>query len=156
MKRLVWDLLKSVGLYLLVVVGGIVCFLCLAPVFGYLPYSDRPGPGWIGRFPGITWGDFLGVVSFLLGWALLLTPYAIVAALILFGVARLLERIRTPRLIVAVVGALLAGFVSGYIVEGIGWYIAIAEPPVHVAELLGIIFGAWLLPRKRVTQERGV
>jgi hypothetical protein len=148
-KGFALDLLRSVGLYLLVVVGGLLCFLSLAPVIGYIPYSDRPGAGWIGRFPGVTWSEFLGVVTFLLSWATLLVPYAAAGGVLLFGIARVLERFKVPHIAVAVVMALLAGFVSGYIAAGIGWYIAIAEPPVLFAEFLGVIFGAWFLPAKK-------
>ena len=156
MKRLIRDLLKSVGLYLLVVVGGILCFLSFAPVFGYLPYSDRPDPGWFGRFPGVTWPEFWHGVWYFLGWVALLTPYAVIAGVVLFIIARVLERVRTPRIVVAVVAAIIAGFVSGYIVAGIGWYIAIAAPPVYFAMILGVIFGACLLPRSAVARGRGV
>ena len=156
MQRFVLDLLKTIGLYLLVVVGGVLVFLAFAPVFGYLPYSDRPGPGWFGSFPAVTWSEFWGGASFHLGWTLFLAPYAAVCGLILFLVARLLERLRTPRIGVAVVSGLLAGFLSGYIVLGIGWYIAIAAPPVYVAMGLGVLYGAWLLPKKRVLIEYGV
>lgn len=147
MKRLSLDLSRSIGLYVLLVVGGSLCFLSLSPVFGYLPYSDRPGPGWIGKFPAIGWADFWHSVVFLFGWALLLVPYAMVAGLIVFALARLLERVKTPRVVVAIVAALLAGFVSGYIVLGIGWYIAIADAPVYWAIVLGLIYGGLLLPK---------
>ncbi len=156
MKKVLLDLLRSIGLYILVVVGGSLCFLSLAPVFGYLPYSDRPGPGWIGKFPAIGWADFWHSIDFLLGWALLLVPYASVAGLIVFTVARLLERFKTPRVVVAIVAALLAGFVSGYIVLGIGWYIAIADAPVYFAIVLGLIFGGFLLPTSPAQREGGV
>jgi len=125
-------------------------------VFGYLPYSDRRGPGWIGKFPAIGWADFWHGVGFMFGWALLLVPYAIVAGLIVFALARLLERFKVPRLVVAIVAALLAGFVSGYIVLGIGWYIAIAGAPVYFAAVLGLIYGGCLLPRSRAVREGGV
>ncbi len=154
MKRLLLDLLKSIGLYLLVVVGGSLCFLSLAPLFGYLPYSDRPGPGWIGKFPAIGWADFWHGVVNMFGWALLLLPYATVAGLIVFTVARLLERVKTPRVIVAIVAALVAAFASGYVVLAIGWYIAIAEAPVDFASVLGLIFGGFLLPKSRAARER--
>ena len=148
-KRLFLDLLKSIGLYLLVVVGGSFCFLSVAPVFGYLPYSDRPGPGWFGRVPAIGWAEFWRGAVFMLGWVALLLPYAIVAGLIVFAIARLLERFRTPRAVVAIISGLLSGFVSGYIVLGIGWYIAISEVAVDVASVLGLMFGGLLLPRRR-------
>ena len=156
MKKWLLDLLRSIVLYLLLIVGGSLCFLSLAPVFGYLPYSDRPGPGWIGRFPGVGWADFWHGVVFMSGWALLLTPYAIVAGLVVFGITRLLERFKTPRTVVAVVAASLAGFVSGYIVLGIGWYIAIAAAPVYFAAALGLLYGAVVLPRSRAVREGGV
>jgi hypothetical protein len=101
-------------------------------------------------------GAFWHGVVFLTSWALLLVPYAVVAGLTVFAVARLLERVRTPRVIVAVVAALLAGLVSGYIVLGIGWYIAIADAPVHLAIILGLIYGGFLLPRTRAVRERSV
>lgn len=150
-----FDLLKAVGLYLLVVVGGSVCFLSLAPVFGYLPYSDRPGPGWIGKFPGIGWADFWHGVVFMSGWALLLMPLATIAALILFSIARILEWLKTPPSVVAVIGGLLAGLVSGYIVLGLGWYIAIAQAPVYFAAILGLVYGSVLLPRRGAVRASG-
>ena len=155
MKRFVLDLLRSIGLYVLLVVGGSLCFLSLAPVFGYLPYSDRPGPGWIGKFPAIGWADFWHSVDFLLGWALMLVPYAMVAGLIVFALTRLLERFKTPRVVVAIIAALISGFASGYIVLGIGWYIAIADAPVYFAIVLGLIFGGFLLPKRRAVREGG-
>ena len=148
MRRLVVDLLKSLGLYLLLVVGGVFCFLSLSPVFGYLAYSDRPGPGWH-RTPPVTWRVFWGIVVFLFGWLTLLLPYAIVAGLILYTLTRLLERVRVPRPAVAVVAAVLAALVSGYLVNAIGWYIAIAESPVYFAMVFGALFGGLLLPRRR-------
>jgi len=155
MTRFAIDLVKMVGLYLLVVVGGVLAFLSLAPVFGYLPYSDRPGPGWYGRFPAITWSQFWHGASSCFGWSLLLLPYAAVCGLALFLVIRVLERFRTSHFVVAVVGALLGGLVSGYVVLGIGWYIAIAAAPVWVAMMLGLLFGAWLLPTREVGVEQG-
>jgi len=155
MTRFAIDLVKMVGLYLLVVVGGVLAFLSLAPVFGYLPYSDRPGPGWYGRFPAISWRQFWQGASFSLEWSVLLLPYAAACGLALFLVVRVLERVRTSHFVVAVAGALLGGLVSGYVVLGVGWYIAIAAAPVWVATLLGLLFGAWLLPRKEAGVEQG-
>jgi hypothetical protein len=146
---MVWDLVKSVGLYLVIIVGGVFAFLSLAPVFGYAPYGDRPGPGWYGRFPATTWHSFWDGVVFLSGWATLLVLYVAAVGILLFGVTRLLERARLPRVAVAIVAALLSGIASGYIVAGIGWYIAIAGSAVDFATVLGIIYGGWLLPKNR-------
>jgi hypothetical protein len=150
MTRVAIDLLKMVGLYLAIVVGGLLGFLSLAPVFGYLPYSDRPGPGWFGQSPAVSMSEFLRGVGFQLGWSALLLPNAALSGLALFVVVRALEHFRTPPWIIAVVGALLGGVVSGYMVLGIGWYIAMAAAPVYFAAVLGLLFGALLLPRKGV------
>ena len=154
-KSWLFDVLRSVGLYLVVVVGGSVCFLSLAPVFGYLPYSDRPGPGWIGKFPGVGWHDFWHNVVFMFDWALLLIPLATIAGLVVFSIARILECFGTPRTIVAIAGGLLAGFVSGYIVAGVGWYIAIGQAPVYFATALGLIYGSVVLPRSHAVRASG-
>ena len=79
----------------------------------------------------------------------MLILYAAAVGILLFGVTRLLERARLPRVAVAIVAAVLSGFASGYVVLGIGWYIAIAGPAVDVATVLGIIYGGWLLPMKK-------
>jgi len=150
MKRWAIDLLRMEGLYLLIVVGGTLSFLVLAPVFGYLPYSDRPGPGWFGKFPALSWAEFRNEVGFQFGWSILLLPYAAGCGLILFVVVRVLEQFRAPHIAVSVIAALLSGLVSGYVVAGIGWYIAIAAAPVYLALLLGLLFGGLLLPRRRM------
>jgi hypothetical protein len=111
--RFFLDLIKSVGLYLLVVIGGTIAFLSLAPVFGYLPYSDRPGPGWYGRFPAISWAEFIETVWFMLGWAALFIPHSIVCGLLIALLARGLELVRTPRLVVAIVCAVVSVFFTG-------------------------------------------
>jgi hypothetical protein len=149
LRGMVGDLVKSVGLYLAFIVGGVVSFLSLAPVFGYAPYGDRPGTGWYGRFPATTWHRFWDGILFLSGWATLLVLYAAAAAIVLYGVTRLLERLRLSRVAVAIVAAVLSGILSGGVVAGIGWYIAIAGPAVDFAVALGIIYGGWLLPKTR-------
>ena len=83
----------------------------------------------------------------------LLLPYAFVAGLVVYSLARLLERLKTPPVVVAIVAALLAAFVSGYIVLGIGWYIAVSEAPVYFAMVLGAIYGGFSLPRRRTVKE---
>ncbi|UPT77495.1 hypothetical protein MN086_10660 [Sulfurovum sp. XGS-02] len=116
---------------------------------GYLAYSDRPGPGWYAEPFSLSWEEFLSNTVYILGWALLLSIYAIIIALVLFGLVRLLERFKMPDLGVAIVGAVLSGLLSAYIVLGIGWYIAIGLPAIIVGLVLGMLFGAFLLPQKR-------
>ena len=145
----VLDLVKSVGLYVLVVIGGTVAFLSLAPVVGYLPYSDRPGPGWHGRFPAISWAEFVENVKFMLDWASLFIWQAIFFALLIFFLARGLELVRTPRLAVAIVCAVVSVFFTGFLMLAAGWYIALGAAPFYFSILLAVVFGAILLPRRR-------
>ena len=148
--RFLLDLVKSVVLYLLVVIGGTVAFLCFAPVFGYLPYSDRPGPGWYGRFPAISWGEFIGEVQFMLAWTELFIWPSIVCGLILFFLARGLELVRTPRIAVAIVCSLISVFFTGYLILAAGWYISIGGAAFYFAILLALVFGALLLPKRHL------
>jgi hypothetical protein len=91
----------------------------------------------------------------MLGWVILFLPYAIVAALIVFGIARGLEYFRTPRAIVAIICAVLSALFTGYLVVGFGWFIAIGASPVYFSMFLGLIFGGVLLPRWRIRRVDG-
>jgi hypothetical protein len=142
------DLVKSVGLYLIVVVGGTVGFLSLAPVVGYVPYSDRPGSGWFGRFPAISWAEFVENVQFMVDWAQLFVWHAIILALLIFLLARGLELVRAPRLVVAIICAVVSAFFTGFLVAAAGWYIAIGAAAVYFAMFLALVFGALLLPKR--------
>ena len=146
--RFSFDLTKSVGLYVLIVVGGTLTFLSVAPVVGYLPYSDRPGPGWYGRFPAISWGEFVEHVRFMVDWTSLFIWQAMFLALLIFLLARGLELVRTPRLVVAVICAVVSAFLTGYLVLAAGWYISIGAAAVNFAMFLALVFGAFLLPRR--------
>lgn len=152
--RFLLDLVKSVVLYMLVVIGGTVAFLCLAPVFGYLPYSDRPGPGWYGRFPAISWSEFIENGRFMLDWAGLFIWQAVLCALVIFFLARGLELVRTPRIAVAVVCTIVCVFFTGFLILAAGWYISIGAAPFYLSILLAVLFGALLLPKRRVKTVR--
>jgi len=147
------DLLKTIGKYLVTVVGGTVLFLIISPVTGYVGYSDRPGPGWRGGLFEITWQGFIGNAIEMIQWGLFLAIYAIVMAVALFAVIRLLEKLRVHKIAIAIIGATLSGFLSGYIVLGIGWYIAIGTPAVTASMLLGALFGAFQLPKRRIPNQ---
>jgi hypothetical protein len=144
------DLVKSVGLYLLVVIGGTVAFLSLAPLFGYLPYSDRPGPGWYGRFPAISWAEFIETVRYMLDWAKLFIWQSVFCALLIFLLARGLELVRTPRIAVAIVCAVVSAFFTGVLILAAGWYIAIGAAAFYFAISLAVVFGALLVPKRPV------
>ena len=122
------DLLPTV---LLVVINSI----------GYLPYSDRPGPGW--QAPHLPTFQEL---SFFAGFAVLLFPAtALYGSFFALG-AGILGFCRLPRWalrVVAVVPAFLGG---GLLMAGIGWFIAISAVGVYVAAGCAGLWGLLIFP----------
>ncbi len=147
--------LNSVAKYTGVVVGGVTLFLILAPVVGYLPYSDRPGPGWYGTFPALSLREFVANTGAMLGsglfFAVLFVIPGAVAVLVLRGVERFVHRLAWRRAIGTLVGALFAG----YWMLGAGWYISAGLPLLILAVILGAFAGAWLLTRPVEVLELG-
>lgn len=154
-QRLIGDLIRTVGDYLLLVLWGTFGVLVLSTLVGYLPYSDRPGPGW----HGVGQTASLSAVWYFLSWAGFAALYVAVVGLMLFVGARILQLIKCPRWLIRIIGALASGFLSLYVIAGVGWYIAIAALPVYAAGALGAAFGAFLLvpnsgPKIRRTRSR--
>jgi hypothetical protein len=147
--RLLWDLVLSTALYLAVVAGGLTIFLSLAPLFGYLPYSDRPGAGWYGHFPAIGWTDFWRNSWQMLGYGLFVAMLLAIGGVVCVLSIRAAERVRAPQWILRTFGGLLSAVVTGYFTLGAGWYISLSEPGLLVAVLLGAMAGALVLPRRR-------
>lgn len=143
-----FDLGKATALYLAVVVGGITLLLIFAPVFGYLPYSDRPGPGWFGRFPAIGWNEFwrnaLEMLGFGAFFAMLLALGGVVCVLLV----RVVHIIPVPSLVNRALSGVLCGLITGYFMLGIGWYVALGWPALLLSAALGVLVGAWLLPER--------
>jgi hypothetical protein len=150
---------KSLALYLATVAGGVTLFLILAPLFGYLPCSDRPGPGTFDRFPALGWQAFWANAWDMLGYGLFLgllflIPGA-VGVLLIRGVERVVRRLLALRLLAATIAAGVAG---GWML-GAGWYIAAGPALLAVAVALGAFAGGWLLTgrastRRAVSTER--
>ena len=136
-------LAQAVGFYLLVAFGTSVVALVVMAFVGYVPYSDRPGPGWYGLRLAITARE----VEFFVGWWAFTGLYAMPVGALLFALQDVLRLVRAPRWLVTTVCG-LAGFVlSGYLAAATGWYIAISEVPVIVAAFAGGLYGALVLPR---------
>ena len=150
--RYLLNFVLSVGLYVLVVIGGTVAFLCVAPVFGYLGYSDRPGPGWFGRFPAITWPEFVENARFMFGWAELFVWQSLFFGFLIVLLGRGLEWMRTPRIAVAIICAVASVFFTGFVMLAAGWYISLGAAPFYFSILLAVLFGAILLPKRRVAK----
>ena len=108
---------------------------------GYLPYSDRPGPGWqTPHFP------MLPELKFFVGFAALLFPAAALyssffaVGAVILGICQL--RCWALR-IVAVVPAFLAGEL---LMAGVGWFIAISAVGVYVAAGCAGLWGFFIFP----------
>ena len=115
--------------------------LLLINCSGYLPYSDRPGPGW--QPPHLPSKDEL---SFFFGFAYsLIVPTAIYAAG--FGVIGLLFGLCSlPRWVTRIVGSPLAFIASGCMMMAAGWMIAISAVGIYTAAICGLIWGLLVLP----------
>ena len=86
----------------------------------------------------------------MLDWAGLFYWQAIFCALVIFFLARGLELVRTPRIAVAVVCSIVSVFFTGFLILAAGWYISIGVAPFYFAILLAVLFGALLLPKRRL------
>jgi len=139
--RVAVDLVRTTGAYMLLVLWGTVAVLVVSTLVGYLPYSDRPGPGW----QGVQHTLSVAGVWFFLSWAGFAAVHVFTVGIMLFLGARILQLIMIPRWIIRVLGAPTSAFLSLYVVAGVGWYIAIAPFPVYAAGVLGFAFGAFLL-----------
>lgn len=146
--RYIWASSKSAALLVLWVVGGFWVFLTVAPVFGYLPYSDRPGAGWWGRFPALSLGEAMVNAWKMLEYAAFFAVLFVVGAFVcVILVDSLADRITSEPLKRTLTG-LIAAAITWYSIAGIGWYIALGEPAVWFAAALGALAGAWWLPNR--------
>ena len=141
MKRLLRDYVAAVGSYTGLIALGLVFTMTISSALGYLPYSDRPGPGWTEPFFSFA------LLGFYLSWSVLLLLPTAIYGTVIFAWLRVLNVLAAPRVIIRVVGALSAGVVAFFVSAGVGWYISIATFPVLVAAGLGAGWGAVLLPR---------
>lgn len=109
---------------------------------GYLPYSDRPGPGW--QRPHLPSKDEL---QFFFGFAVLLLRgsafYGSLFAL-LAGVAGVF---RLPRWGLRLIGTPFAFVSSGLMMAAAGWMIAISSVGIYTAAICGGLWGLLIFPR---------
>jgi hypothetical protein len=146
--RFLKDVAKRFGQYVLMVIGGVSVFMTLALVVGYLPYSDRPGPGWYGWFEGAAIEDLWHNMPYVLGFATLAAWTALFYVLPVVVLMRLLARARVRQWLLGVLGALVTAMLTFPVVAGAGWYISIGVVPVLVGAILGAGFGATILAQK--------
>ncbi|SRR6266568_2720746 len=146
MKRFLKDVLRSTLIYELITFGGLTLFLILASLFGYLPYSDRPGPGWYGRFPALGWSEFWSSAGHMISigafFAVIALQFAVPCALLIVAAHRL---VRWPAVVYAA-GVLLSAAVTFYLMPALGWYVALGAPAMWVGIVLGALAGYLFVP----------
>jgi hypothetical protein len=136
-------LAQAVGFYPLVAFGAPLVAMVVMAFVGYVPYSDRPGPGWYGLRLGVTARE----IQFFVGWWAFTGLYAMPVGALLFALQGVLRIIRVPRRLVATICGLAGFLLSAYLAAATGWYIAISAVPVVVAAVAGSLYGALVLPR---------
>ena len=128
---------------LLIILGGLFLYMTIVISIGYLPYSDRPGPGWYKKPFGISWDETRYIWSFIL----FLGIYILGTLIIVYFLFRLFRLIGYNRITYSILGGLIIGFLSLYWTYGIGWYIAIDGSTILTGGILGLIYGATLFPK---------
>lgn len=122
---------------------GTSLVLLLSSCVGYLPYSDRPGPGWWGRVHWPSWGEFTNYIEFAPWFAY----FCIYFGLGLFGLSLVLGVASTPRWLNRLLGGVIAAMAGGLAVSGAGWYLALAAIGPYAAVVCGLGYGIFLFPR---------
>ena len=108
---------------------------------GYLPYSDRPGPGW--QTPHLPRLDEL---RFFAGFALLLLPpTALYGSFFAIG-AGILGLCRLPRWALRTVAVAPAFLAGGLLMAGVGWFIAVSAVGVYIAAGCTSLWGLFIFP----------
>lgn len=142
--RFTRDWSVCLALYDLVVFLSVVALLLGCSAVGYLPYSDRPGPGW-GNVPAHMPG--LDEIKYFASWGILVIPMCTLSGSFLFLLTVWLGWFGVPKWLIRLSGGLIWGFLAVLATTAAGWYIAISVVPCDGAGLAAMIFGAIVLPR---------
>jgi hypothetical protein len=135
-------------LYAFVLASGVLLVLTVSTAIGYLPYSDRPGPGWFS--PHL---PTLRELSFFASWAFFFVgPFALLWGAILFVFIRFIAWLGAPKWLLRVLGGIFAGILGLLGTDAAGWYIAMSAVGVHAGALSGLAYGTLLLPRFAVVR----
>jgi hypothetical protein len=116
--------------------------LVLVNSVGYLPYSDRPGPGW--QTPHLPSGEEL---RFFVSFASLLLKGTAFYGLIFATAGFILGFCSLPRWALRFLAAPTAFLASGLMTAAGGWMIAISSMGVYTAAGCGALWGLFVFPR---------
>jgi hypothetical protein len=108
---------------------------------GYLPYSDRPGPGW--QKPHLPSKE---EIQFFFGFAVLLLRGTALYGVLFSLVTGLLGFCRVPGWGLGLIGTPLAFVSSGIMMSAAGWMIAISSMGVYTAAICGGLWGFFIFP----------
>lgn len=128
-----------------------IILLLLMECIGYLPYSDRPGPGW--QRPHL---PERAELSFYLSFALMLCRPALFYAAAHTLLAAIYALCSLPRWLVRILGGITAFLSAGLLMAAVGWMIAIAPIGVYLAAGCGLLWGTLLLPTWYTPRERTI
>jgi hypothetical protein len=140
--RFIQQLILAVVGYEALVIGGIALFMAGGMLLGYLPYTDRPGPGWYGSRQTIRELPMIWQWLRLNPWA---PPIYAAAIFLLMRVLSLVPRL--PRMVVRIAGSLIAAAVAVLWVAATGWYFSLSLSVQWAALGFAVAYGAWFLPR---------
>lgn len=119
------------------------CVLLFASALGYLSYSDRPGPGWLGH---IHWPSLAEIGTYL-GFAPWFAYFCLFFGLGFFLLSLVLSFASTPKWLTRVIGGVIGASAAGLSVAAAGWYLALATIGPDSAMLAGLLYGVFLFPR---------
>jgi hypothetical protein len=141
-RRVLLTLLNTPIAFSICVSVGVSLSLTVMSSVGYLPYSDRPGPGWFGplHWPSV---QELGVYF---GFAPLFAYTCLFYGIGLFLIALALRFAHLPKWLWRVVGAALSALFALLAISGAGWMIAISSAGVYSGFIFGLLYGAFVFP----------
>jgi hypothetical protein len=135
---------KALCAFVLAVSACAVLVLLACSAVGYLPYSDRPGPGWGNippHFPG------LDELKYFSGWALLLVPMCYFTGSILFIFMAWIRWLNAPPWLARSLGGVFSAGFGIVAIAAAGWYISIAPVVANIVGVVCLLFGIFVLPR---------
>ena len=149
--RLAVGFVKSVALYLAIVIGGLTLFLVLAPLFGLLS-DNEPA---MRSFPAIGWAEFWDNFGRMVEVGLFLVTVLVLPGVLCVLAIRGLERVTASAFVVRFGGSLISALATGYWMFSANWYIGAGLPVLILAICLGALAGAWSIPRRPTSGAQG-
>lgn len=143
LKRLGKQFLGTAVLFSALVGLGTSMVLLLASCIGYVPYSDRPGPGW---WAHVHWPSLAEIGNYL-GFAPWFAYFCLYFGVGLFALSLVLGLMVAPRWLNGLLGGGFAALAAEQAVAGAGWYIALAAMGPNTAMAIGLLYGVFLFPR---------